>query len=147
MPSFGSTGRKKRVKAGGDIVSYGSDHFFALKGNKTLEFWRYGLRPPVGRTSVVPAGVQAGAAGEGGRLRVVTNPLTSGRVSLDYSLPEPGPVTLRLYDMAGRRVLARAVAAGRAGRARLDLGQLAAGVYLARLDAGAVRGSAKLIVE
>ncbi|MEO0074257.1 MAG: hypothetical protein ABIK43_06340, partial [candidate division WOR-3 bacterium] len=44
IPSYGSTGKRKRVKAGGDIV-YSTYAFWALKGNKTLEFWRYGLGP------------------------------------------------------------------------------------------------------
>ena len=42
----GSTGRKKRVKYGADLVHWGYGAFFALKGNKTNEFWRYVVPPP-----------------------------------------------------------------------------------------------------
>ena len=44
VPNYGSTGRKKRVKYGADIVCINGT-FYALKGNKTLEFWRYVLPP------------------------------------------------------------------------------------------------------
>jgi hypothetical protein len=40
MPRYGSALKKKRVKDGGDITS-DRNVFYALKGNKTLEFWRY----------------------------------------------------------------------------------------------------------
>ena len=40
MPQYGSALKKKRVKDGGDITSDGNV-FYALKGNKTLELWRY----------------------------------------------------------------------------------------------------------
>jgi hypothetical protein len=35
---------KKRVRHGGDLVSFGHDAFFACKGGKTREIWRYLLR-------------------------------------------------------------------------------------------------------
>ncbi len=42
VPTNGSTGdRKKRVKYGADLVHWGGGVFFALKGNKTVEMWRY----------------------------------------------------------------------------------------------------------
>ncbi len=41
LPSIGSYGKKKRVKQGGDLVSCNGISY-ALKGNKTLEFWEYG---------------------------------------------------------------------------------------------------------
>jgi hypothetical protein len=39
IPSLGSTGKQRKVKAGGDITNAGGT-LFAFKGNKTLEMWR-----------------------------------------------------------------------------------------------------------
>ncbi|MEO0050322.1 MAG: hypothetical protein ABIK42_04190, partial [candidate division WOR-3 bacterium] len=40
MPDFGSTGEKKRVRGGGNITC-ANGTFYAFKGGKTAEFWRY----------------------------------------------------------------------------------------------------------
>ncbi len=40
IPRLGSTGKKKGVKKGGALVWAGGD-LYAIKGNKSLEFWRY----------------------------------------------------------------------------------------------------------
>ncbi|MBM3322183.1 Zn-dependent exopeptidase M28 [candidate division WOR-3 bacterium] len=50
MPLLGSSGKSKKVKAGADVVGT-RDCLYALKGNKTLEFWRYAPAQP--RTSSV----------------------------------------------------------------------------------------------
>jgi hypothetical protein len=42
MPSYGSTGKARRVNAGGSMCS-AAGTLYALKGNKTNELWRYGL--------------------------------------------------------------------------------------------------------
>jgi hypothetical protein len=41
IPRVGSTGKKKWIKGGADIVSNGDGVFYALKGNNCLEFWCY----------------------------------------------------------------------------------------------------------
>ncbi|MEO0077780.1 MAG: hypothetical protein ABIK86_02135, partial [candidate division WOR-3 bacterium] len=40
LPAFGSSGKRKKVKAGADITAW-SGALFALKGNSTLELWQY----------------------------------------------------------------------------------------------------------
>lgn len=59
IPQIGSTGRKKRVKQGGDLVSTGDSVFYALKGKKSSEFYMY--TPPAefrsaGRSGITNAG-------------------------------------------------------------------------------------------
>ncbi len=41
IPKVGSTGKKKWIRGGADIVSNGDGVFYALKGNNCLEFWCY----------------------------------------------------------------------------------------------------------
>ncbi|MEO0085029.1 MAG: hypothetical protein ABIK37_00170 [candidate division WOR-3 bacterium] len=48
IPALGSTAKKKKVKGGASLVSVGSTVFFAMKGNKTREFWRYRIPGVIG---------------------------------------------------------------------------------------------------
>jgi hypothetical protein len=147
IPSYGSTGKKKRVKAGGDIVATGASKFFAFKGNKTLEFWQYDAAmlatlPPV-RQGVMAENVLVSKLG----ITVTPNPLTSGLATLRYCLPQAGPVRLVIYDVTGRGVVHRTFVADRSGAATLDLRQLASGVYLVKLEAKGYSTTHKLILE
>ncbi|MEO0073120.1 MAG: T9SS type A sorting domain-containing protein [candidate division WOR-3 bacterium] len=148
MPSFGSTQKKKRVKAGADIVSWGDGIFFALKGNKTNEFWRYVAgavaQPQLPERSGIAGQVQ-GIAGPS--LAVVPNPASAGRVMLYYSLPQPGLVTVRVLDVSGRAVMEQSLAANRSGSHSLDLSGLATGIYLVRLGAPGYESSQKLVIR
>lgn len=80
-------------------------------------------------------------------LVVVPNPVRSGVANLRYDLPAPGPVTITVFDVAGRPVQRTAAAAERTGAVLLDLGELPDGVYLVRLDAGAATALQKLVVQ
>ncbi|MEO0078560.1 MAG: hypothetical protein ABIK86_06130, partial [candidate division WOR-3 bacterium] len=46
MPLVGSSGKPRKVKAGGAITAT-DEVLFAFKGNKTSEFWRYTPSPPL----------------------------------------------------------------------------------------------------
>ena len=148
VPAWGSTGRKKRVKYGADIVSFGDGAFFALKGNKTAENWRYvmpygaGSRPA--RSGIMTTVVKT-RAGYGFELR--PNPLTGGLATVRYSLPKAGPVVVKVFDVAGRTVQAKTLLAGRSGAVSLDLKELAAGIYLVQLDAEGFTDTHKLVVD
>ncbi|MBM3315364.1 T9SS type A sorting domain-containing protein, partial [candidate division WOR-3 bacterium] len=148
MPAFGSTAKKKRVKAGGDIAAFGGGAFFALKGNKTLELWRYvepaapGSRPERG------AGAQSGR-GVAGPLSFAVAPsvVSGGRATLSYSLPAGTAARVRAFDAAGREVRSRSFVASRSGATGLDVSGLAAGVYLLRLEADGFVAGRKLVVQ
>ncbi len=148
MPGWGTTGRKKYVKAGGDIASYAPGVVFALKGNKTYEFWRY-VKPGAQAQAQARSGVMAGVERTAyGVVRVEPNPLSSGWATLRYTLPKPGLVSVRMYDALGRMVVSRAYCVQRmASSVPLDLRGLSAGVYLVRLDADGFTQSQKLVVQ
>jgi len=154
MPSYGTTGKKKRVKAGGDIVSYEAGLFFALKGNKTLELWRYYQAPvplDAGRRTLDARQGAAASPSFGIRhstFAIAPNPLAGGFATLSYSLPEPGPVTVRVFDVAGRERLSLAPGVmRRASSMTLDLRGLSTGVYLVRLEASGLSAARKLVIE
>ncbi|MFO7651185.1 MAG: S8/S53 family peptidase [bacterium] len=148
VPEFGSTGKKKRVKAGGSLASDG-EAVYALKGNKTLEFWVYTLgtgdawRPAPQRNGVLAQ--RQDPRGFGITLR--PNPLRSGLSTVGYSLPAAGPLCIRIYDVTGRELVTSSSIAGRSGAVSLDLRGLSAGIYLVRLEATGYVTTSKLVVE
>lgn len=146
MPAFGSTNKKKRVKAGADVVSFGNGGFFTAKGNKTLEFWRYYQLPGV-FAQAPRSGVQGATTMPSGSVALAPNPLAAGRTTLHYSLPAGGPVVVSVFDAAGRIVMRRAFVAARTGRVDLDLRGIAAGVYLVRLESRDLTSATKVVVE
>jgi hypothetical protein len=149
IPAWGSSGRKKRVKYGADIASFGDGAFIALKGNKTFEVWRYVMPYTAAGSIPVRSGIATTAvktrAPYGFELR--PNPLTRGLATVRYNLPKAGPVAVKVYDVAGRTVQARSLLAGRSGAVSLDLRALAAGIYLVQLDAEGFSTSQKLVVN
>jgi hypothetical protein len=136
IPSYGSTGKKKKVKSGADITCDGSDCFFALKGNRSREFWRYILPWMVPRRVPERAGVMAATAELGpSRIEVLPSHAATGFVNVRYVLPSACDLAVGFYDVSGRLRATRRIAVGRSGTAALDLRGLASGVYLARLTA------------
>ncbi len=152
MPAFGSSHRRKKVKAGGDITNFGNGAFFALKGNKTIEFWRYVLYYEATLPRSERDGVAAEPSATGDwQLAIAPNPVASGlaTVSFTRALEYSGTGALRLsvFDVAGRSVLSQSLLAGRKGAVSLDLRHLSAGVYLARLSADDCTVTQKLVVQ
>lgn len=140
IPQLGSTGKKKRVKAGGDIAHFGGGVFFALKGNKTLELWRY--VPAMGLASgpTVPrSGVKDEAIN--GR-NVKSMPTVSSVAMLERYLTElagqGGAQGVRVWirDITGRVVAEiHSINSGKAGESRI--GSLTPGVYFLQLETDA----------
>jgi hypothetical protein len=98
-----------------------------------------------GQTADVPGepAVQFALAG------TLPNPSHDGRLLVHFALPGGAPASLELFDLAGRRIEARAVGALGAGRHAVELAprrRLAAGVYLVRLTQGTVRRSVRAVV-
>jgi hypothetical protein len=135
----------------GAHLSYGAGKIFALRGNKTNEFWRYNANFPLGYGSPVPGPQAQTISLPRLRFSVAPNPF-AGRTTVRYSLPLAGHVRLVLYDAAGRQ--ARIVYDGWQPRGEyvtaLTSDGLAAGVYIARLrlqdEAGAQETVRKVLV-
>ena len=80
-------------------------------------------------------------------LTVFPNPLL-GTATVRFTLDRPQRVTLAVYDVLGRRVLARDLGVQSAGEAthRLDVGPLPSGVYVVRFDGDAgARATARIV--
>ncbi len=138
IPAIGSALRKKRVKAGGDITTDGVA-LYALKGNKTNEFWRYfpgselratHVRPLDGRIQsgvletrepITGSSLQLPADGSAAVLR-------AGTIRLQLPVgTNQGRIVVR--DCAGRVLREWAdCPVDRDGSARLDLAGLPSGV-------------------
>ena len=148
MPEVGSTGKKKRVKAGGSLTSYGNWIFFALKGGKTTEFWRYVAEPPTFAAAPERSGVmaeQVGAVRFG--FNLAPNPLVKGYGLLSYSVPQAGAARVKVFDVTGRTVAEFGFVASGTGTRSLDLRNLASGVYLVKFEAAGQSAAQKLIVQ
>ena len=147
IPLVGSSGKKKKVKGGGDLVAL-PGALYATKGNKCNELWRYLPRVLFEEPGPEREGVMAErmAIGEW-RMAISPNPIVSGFATLRYSLPNRGPITLTAYDVAGRVVLTRGPILGRTGAMNLDLRHLSNGVYLMRLSSDGFTATQKLVVQ
>ncbi|MBM3315452.1 T9SS type A sorting domain-containing protein, partial [candidate division WOR-3 bacterium] len=141
IPILGSTGKKKRVKAGGDIVSTGYA-FYALKGNKTLEMWRY-ILPQPGAPGTLPSG-QMAAGSERSAAGIFPNPCVD---AVRLSLPVFGRASVALFDVTGRNVLTRTLDAGPGSPATIDLRGLCAGVYLVRAEVAGNSFTRRLVIQ
>ena len=75
------------------------------------------------------------------------NPV-SGQATLEYALPEEREVTIKVYDVLGRRVATLAEGKKEAGvhRAALEAGPLPSGTYFARMQAEDFQKTRRLVV-
>ncbi len=149
IPRLSPTGlKKKKVKTGADITSAGSV-LYATKGNKSLEFWRYGL-PLLLDSRPAGGGVMSRSESDrrGFSLRIVPNPFMDAAV-VSYSLSRAGAVSLKLYNVTGALVATFAKGRVNAGSYtyRIDATNLARGVYLVKFEADGYEATKKLILE
>ncbi|MEO0078298.1 MAG: FlgD immunoglobulin-like domain containing protein, partial [candidate division WOR-3 bacterium] len=153
---FSLTGRRARPKRGASMAGVDST-IFCLKGSYGYEFWEYKpAADPVGlyrQGMPEREGVMAGPGVLSTGISVWPNPGRPG-IRLDYSLPEPAHVRLRIYDAAGKLVRDLLDAPARAGRhtVRWDgnngSGQeVAAGIYFVKLEAGDAVLARKLVLQ
>jgi hypothetical protein len=139
LPSNGSSAKKKKVKAGGSIASVGGNVFFAIKGNKTREFWRYHFVGGVGvREDCAPVELPAGGQG----LSVVPNP-TTGYATVRLPSLFAASSCIRVYDIRGNLVMERPAASF----LRLDCRSLTPGVYFVHARNSHAQVTCRLVKE
>ncbi len=151
MPQVGTGGKKKKVKAGADIVGLGGV-LYALKGNKTLEFWQY-VPQTLDAVRLTPdaGGVVTNVMRDASDfVRLSPNPLRTGcttlRLSQRLTQYSDGPLEVSIIDVSGRLVF-RSSFATRTSSLPLDLRGLSAGVYAVRLSSGSNSVTRKLVVQ
>jgi hypothetical protein len=149
MPAYGTTQKRKKVKAGADLVEVDGT-FYAFKGNKTPEFWQY-VPFPAPTESRSRTGVQVSSVIVGrGPSAVLPNPLRAGFVTVtaggQAARWSSGPVTVSVHDATGRLVQRSAFGAQQSA-VTLDLRRLSTGIYLLRIEAGGCVTTQKLVVR
>jgi hypothetical protein len=141
-------GGGKKVRGGGALTA-AEDALHALKGNNTLEFYRYGIPPTTndgGRMTSVQT--SSGVRTSTFALRTFPNPFTNA-ATVNYSLPEAGNVSLKLYDVTGKLVSTLATGYRPAGASSFAIrhSSFACGVYLLKLKTENQTVTSKLIIE
>ncbi len=150
VPVVGTSRTRARVGAGSEMASCPRARaLYALKGNKTLEFWRY-VMPPAesldGAPRPMPATVQSGNGAAPASLSVSPNPVNAGSALLRLGGAR-GAGKVSVFDVQGRRVLEQEFAAGaNAGSVALDLRGLGAGSYSVRVTGDCRNGTARLVI-
>ncbi len=147
MPEYGSTGKRKRIKAGADMV-FGGDALYALKGNKTVEFWRYAF-PPSGQicTGGPQESRKAVLKRGGGVSALVLSPQAAGsRRMVRWIQAQDGTeVAIRVFDSAGR-LRQREKQLVRNGAITVEFNGLAPGVYLLLIEGDNFKGTCRVVL-
>ena len=123
-----------RPTGDGGALAFAADRLLCLKGNNTCELWAYDPQTSLGASCANEIHSQSATFTSQFSVRVIPNPFTrSARIT--YSLPIPGRVSLKLYDVSGRLVLSFSRDRESAGFGSMEIGGgLPPGVYFLRLS-------------
>jgi hypothetical protein len=141
-------GGSKRVKAGGCLTLL-DEIFYVVKGANTQEFYAHGVPTlfdmKVSTTTENVTGRKV-AAGEF-NLTIAPNPAIN-LTAIRYTLPKPGPVSFKLYNVMGEMVKSYAnTNPTKDGVLMIDAKVLSSGVYILRFNSGDIRITRKLVLE
>lgn len=146
IPEVGSTGRKKRVKAGGDIAFSNSGALFALKGNKTRELWCY-TAPTKSTAYRQNSSLTSLRSFSNSICQIAPNPCKNGSVSVYFTESSSHPVAIRVLDITGAVRIQHTVVASTERYEQLNLRNLPAGIYWVQLRIANRIESEKLILS
>jgi hypothetical protein len=104
-------------------------------------------RPDMGADEWVPTALDAGTASIKPGASIRPNPLTRDFAVLRYGLSRAGVAELSVYNVAGQRLMAQTLVAGRSGSVDLDLRHLSNGVYVVKFSSEGFASSQKLVVQ
>jgi hypothetical protein len=134
-----------RPVADGGALAFAAGRLWCLRGNNTREFWAY---QPRNADRYPPSAV--GAASQPRpqfAVRIAPNPFTRS-ATISCSLPMPGEVSLKLFDVNGRLVRTLCSGQRQAGTLSVELtGRLPPGVYLLRFLTTTQHTTCQLIRE
>ena len=139
---------EKGVKAGGSLV-FANGNFYALRGNKTRDFYIYNFGSGVGIEE--PKEPRISRLRKTLTLKIQPNP-TSNSARISYLLPGSGgtkiPVVLKLYNITGRieKVLLRNISSPGYYTVNLGLTKIPNGVYIIQLIAGEQKICQKVLI-
>jgi hypothetical protein len=145
---LGPTGKKK-VKDGGSMIKFGH-FFFATKGNNTLEFYRHFLPAYEAVELVKSIKNEEGIMGNRVKinsfnLSITPNPAKNA-THVKYSLPVPGPVHIKLYDVSGKLVKSyNNPNPTQNGMFLIDCKKLPSGIYLLRFNSNKIKVTRKIV--
>ncbi len=79
---------------------------------------------------------------------ITPNPVISGLASAAFTLPAAQQITLTIYDITGRQVMiaSEGIMGEGLNSTGFDTSNLGAGVYFARLEAGNISATARMVI-
>lgn len=148
MPQFGSTGKKKRVNRGGDITHLGGGTFFALKGNKTLELWRYVENQPLQCPAVgAPVKLDRLYRSQPSHAEItLPSCLSSSELSNLLGSQLLKNAHMEIYDPTGRKVMTAYAASTNRGAVPFPACALNPGIYILHINRKSSATTRKLVI-
>lgn len=142
------TGSGKKVKSGGALCV--CDNFlYALKGNKTLEFYRHAPLTMTASKTLAPATNQGVMENkiftDFQNISITPNPVKDYS-TVRYNLPSSGPVSIKLYNSYGKLMKSYTLESNH-GEIVIDAGELNSGVYVLRLENRKSTLTRKIVLE
>jgi hypothetical protein len=142
---------KKSVVKSGGALAYADGAVWLLKGNNTLEFWKY-IPSPTEATRIIPSTITSTMLEKTSTttvsFEVTPNPFTR-HAAIRYTVPVTGKVSLKLYDATGRltETLLNGTINSGTYTMNLSANTLAKGIYFLKYEAANTKSELKLIVQ